>query len=213
MRDCQPGPSSRKAATTSGSRRIVVETFVAADGLRPRRTFATANFTCHSGALRSGASSSKSRTVERVFAVIGLPQRNDSAHVAASGPNSDDHARVEKTDRDETILAVVAASSGAVSVAPAKISPARAISRPRSCSVRSRLAASNSISTEFLLLQKCVKVQQLTPAHNGHFAPGPHTPFSRSREKGLIPLGNPPAALPRAAAPRAEPPPPAPPCA
>ena len=49
MRDCQPGPSSRNAATMSGSSRMVVETFGAADGRRPRRTFAALNFSAHSG--------------------------------------------------------------------------------------------------------------------------------------------------------------------
>jgi hypothetical protein len=84
---------------------MVVETFGAADGRRPRRTFAALNFAAHSGALRSGASSSETGAVERLFAVIGFPQRNDAAGAAPGGPDGDDHVRVEKSDGDEAILA------------------------------------------------------------------------------------------------------------
>jgi hypothetical protein len=43
-----------------------------------------------------------------LFAVIGFPQRDYAARAASPSPNGDDHASVEKSDRDETILAVIA---------------------------------------------------------------------------------------------------------
>lgn len=107
MRVCQPGPPARNASTTSGSSRSVVMSFGASTGGRPRRTDAFSNFARHSGLDKSGASSSKARPEDFLFAAIGLPHADDPVGAFAARPNEDDHSPVQKSDCDETSLTII----------------------------------------------------------------------------------------------------------
>lgn len=91
IRVCQPGPPARKWSKTSGLSRIVVLIFGLSDLGRPRCTGALAKAACHSGADRSGTSSSKSRGIGFLFSVIGFPHADDAAGAVARGPGENHH--------------------------------------------------------------------------------------------------------------------------
>ena len=106
MRLCQPGPSARKAARTSGSRWSLVAIFVTSAFGRPCLTGASANFARHSGVLKSGRSSSKSGTVEGLFTGVGLSHADDAVSVGARSPCHEDHPAGKKTDCDVSEFSV-----------------------------------------------------------------------------------------------------------
>lgn len=107
MRVCQPGPPARKWARTSGLSRIVVLTFGFSDLGRPRCTGALVKAACHSGADRSGTSSSKSRGIGFLFSVIGFPHADDAAGAVAQGPGENHHPAPQKPDGDVARLAII----------------------------------------------------------------------------------------------------------
>lgn len=82
-------------------------TFGFEDRGRPRCTGALAKAACHSGADRSGTSSSKSRGIGFLFSVIGFPHADDAAGAVALGPGENHHPAPQKPDRDVARLAII----------------------------------------------------------------------------------------------------------
>src|SRR5919107_1365025 len=111
---CQPGPVARTWASTSGSRRSVVNSLgAAAFGRPPRRALAN-----HSSVSSGTSTASQSSwlmwsglggVVAAFFPVIGFPQSDDARVAAARRPHHHMQARADVADGDEAVFAVVPA--------------------------------------------------------------------------------------------------------
>lgn len=111
IRVCQPGPDALNCSNTLGSNRIVVRGFTTSALGLPRRTSrAPLNSSARlkKASVSSGASSGSTQTasVLGLFALIGFPHRDDTASLAARGPDHYNHPTYQQAHGDKADLSV-----------------------------------------------------------------------------------------------------------
>ena len=111
IRLCHPAPPALNASTTSGSSRIVVETFRTSARGRPRFTGAASIFAAQSSPEKSGKSSSasdKTGLVSFTLSFIRFPQTDDPPRVASRRPRDKHKSPVHQSHGDQARLAIIA---------------------------------------------------------------------------------------------------------
>lgn len=111
IRLCHPAPPALNASTTSGSSRIVVETFRTSALGRPRFTGAASIFAAQSSPEKSGKSSStsdKTGPVSFSLALICFPQTDYPPRVTSWRPRDKHKPPFHQPHGDKSRLAIVA---------------------------------------------------------------------------------------------------------